>query len=350
MKTPQRRGLAPSLSDWSVQRLRKLLGWPGLGLIPIALAALITASGAAESNFSISAHTEVVAVEPSCALTLNWSLAAGALTGLAADPLAKPQACGDGRHAVGLTLRAGSRAVLEQLPTGQWQIEVSRSERYASCASDIGGGRPVFEARAGDQPCAADLAGLTYRSAKSKGNDGAQPQAFAHLLEGRVVVGAPVLDPGGWSAPAATVLREARIQARIKDPVTQGSISVLDETIETGSTIDTAPLETVAAPSARGFVRPHKDGGLMVLAHVTGRHVGVTPHAGERRDVSVSRWSQMLVSPFLQALLLAFGVVVWSAGAIGSADTLRENAGEADKDSDDRKALDALQRRFEDKP
>lgn len=350
MNTQDRKAQAPSLSDWSIQRLRKLLGWPGLGLLPIALAALITAIGAAESNFSVSAHTEVVTVEPSCALTLNWSLGAGAITGVAAEALAKPRACGDAGSAVGLTLRAGSRAVLEQLPTGQWQIEVSRSERYAACASDIGGGRPVFEAQAGDQPCAADLAGLTYRSNLPAGAEGAQPQAFAHLLEGRVVVGAPVLDPGGWSAPAASVLREARVQARIKDPITQGSISVLDETIETGSIIDTAPLETLAAPSARGFVRPHKDGGLMVLAHVTGRHIGVTPHAGERRDVSVSRWSQLLVSPFLQALLVAFGVVLWSAQAIGSADTLRDNAGRADKDAHDRKARDALQRRFEDSP
>ncbi|HMN83992.1 MAG TPA: hypothetical protein PKA20_29240, partial [Burkholderiaceae bacterium] len=280
------------------------------------LAALISFSGSAESNFSISAHSEVVSVEPSCSLTLNWPLPAGTLQ-LASEPAraaptAQPggAACRDGTPMM-LTLRAGSQASLEQLPDKRWQIQVAESKAYAGCASSLGGGRPVFELRAGERDCSAGASGATYRSVPAQGD--VAPQDFAHLLEGRVVIGAPVLDPGGWDAPASTVLREARVVARIKAAVTHQSISVLDENIETGTTIDTAPQPGPDAPSARGFVRPHKDGGLDVLVHVTARQVGVTPHAGERRDVSVSRWAQWIASPFLQALLLAFRVVVWAA-------------------------------------
>ena len=104
-----RRDRPESLGAWSAQWLRRLLGWPGMGLIPIALALLISFSGSAESNFSVSAHTEVVSVEPSCALTLRWSLAPGSLKRSSANPLAAPQSCGDGRHGIDLTLRAGSR-------------------------------------------------------------------------------------------------------------------------------------------------------------------------------------------------------------------------------------------------
>lgn len=335
-----RRLLPVSLGSWSAQRLRWLLGWPGLAVIPIALAVLISFSGSAESNFSVSAHTEVVAVEPSCALALNWSLAPGSLVRAGQDPLAPAQACGDGRSGVDLTLRAGSRAIVEQLEEGQWQVSVSRSETYAACASDIGGGRAVFEARVGNRDCGAGASGLTYQSPRPAADQDPRPQEFTHLLEGRIVVGAPVLDTGGWGGTATTALREARVQARIRAAVTQQSISVLDEAVEAGSIIDTAPRPGPDAPSARGFVRPHKDGGLAVLAHVTGRHVGVTPHAGERRDVSVSRWSQLLVSPFLQALLLAFGVVAWSAQALATADTLRDSADKFEKDREkgDRRA------------
>ncbi len=327
-----RRDRPVSLGAWSAQRLRWLLGWPGLGVIPVALAVLISFSGSAESNFSVSAHTEVVAVEPSCALTLNWSLAPGTLTWISEkEPLAPPRSCGNGKDGIELTLRAGARAVVEHLPKGHWQVSVSRSGAYAACASDLGGGRPVFEARAGGRDCGAGASGLTYRSGEPPNPD-PRPQEFTHLLEGRIVVGAPVIDTGGWDGEATTALREARVQARIKAAVTQQSISVLDEAIEPGSIIDTAPQPGPDAPSARGFVRPNKDGGLTVLAHVTGRHMGVTPHAGERRDVSVSRWSQLLASPFLQALLLAFGVVVWSAQAIATADELRDTADKLEKD------------------
>lgn len=328
-----RRDQPVSLGAWSAQRLRWLLGWPGLAAIPIALAVLISVSGSAESNFSVSAHTEVVAVEPSCALTLNWSLAPGSLTKAGLDPLAPARACGDGRSGVELTLRAGSRAVIEQLDGGQWQVSVSRSDTYAACASDAGGGRAVFEARVAGRDCGADASGLTYRSGKTPNQD-PSPQDFTHLLEGRIVVGAPVLDTGGWAGTATTALREARVQARIRAAVTQHSISVLDEAIEAGSIIDTSPQPGPDAPSARGFVRPHRDGGLSVLAHVTARQMGVTPHAGERRDISVSRWSQLLVSPFLQALLLAFGVVAWLAQAVATADTLRDTAEKLEKDGE----------------
>lgn len=346
-----RRDRPVSLGAWSAQRLRWLLGWPGLGVIPVALAVLISFSGSAESNFSVSAHTEVVAVEPSCALTLNWSLAPGTLTWISEkEPLAPARSCGNGKDGIELTLRAGSRAVVEQLEHGQWQVSVSRSPTYEKCASDLGGGRPVIEARAGQVDCLTTRAeGLTYRSPKPAPDQDPRPQEFTHLLEGRIVVGAPVLDAGGWQG-SATALREARVQARIKAAVTQQSISVLDETIEAGSIIDTAPQPGPDAPSARGFLRPNKDGGLTVLAHVTSRHMGVTPHAGERRDVSVSRWSQLLVSPFLQALLLAFGVVAWSAQALATADELRGTADKLDKDSEKDSRRAAWTRRRSRKP
>lgn len=347
-----RRDRPVSLGAWSAQRLRWLLGWPGLGVIPLALAVLISFSGSAESNFSVSAHTEVVAVEPSCALTLNWSLAPGTLTWISdKEPLAPPKSCGNGKAGIELTLRAGSRAVVEQLREGQWQVSVSRSQTYEKCASDLGGGRPMFEARVGEVDClTAKAAGLTYRALKPKPDEDPRPQEFTHLLEGRIVVGAPVIDTGGWGGEATTALREARVQARIKAAVTQQSISVLDETIEAGSIIDTAPQPGPDAPSARGFVRPNKDGGLTVLAHVTSRHMGVTPHAGERRDVSVSRWSQLLLSPFLQALLLAFGVVAWSAQALATADELRDTADKLEKDSEKDSRRAAWTRRRSRKP
>lgn len=347
-----RRDRPASLGAWSAQLLRRLLGWPGLAVIPLALAALISLSGSAESNFSVSAHTEVVAVEPSCALTLNWTLAAGSLSWIrhdgaeAASPACQPLELG--KDSIELTLRAGARAVMEQVEHGQWQVSVTRSDTFAACSSDAGGGRPVFEASFGacrlfarrttgqatgndGCTCIGEADGLTWRSGKP-GPD-PRPQEFTHLLEGRIVVGAPVLDTGGWMG-TTTALREARIQARIKAAVTQQSISVLDEAIEPGSIIDTTPSPGPEAPSARGFVRPHPDGGLNVLAHVTSRHVGVTPHAGERRDVSVSRWSQLLVSPFLQALLVAFGVVAWAAQALINADTLRDTTEKLDKERD----------------
>lgn len=302
-------------------------------MIPLLLAAFIAFIGAAESNFSVTARTEVVAVEPSCSLTLNWNLGKGSITRAedtklpgGSKPVKTPPACIGAEKPVQITLRAGSRAVLEQLPGGGWQVNVSRSSAFAGCASDLGGGHPVFEAWVDKQECAAGASGITYVSMPAKrGEDGgAQPQDFAHLLEGRVVLGAPLLEPGGWNLPAGSALREAKISARIRAALTHQSISVLEESVEAGAIIDTSPAPGEPMPTARGFVRPNKDGGLDVLVHVTSRQIGITPHAGERRALSVTRWSQLLASPFLQALLLAFGVVVGLAQAVSTADSLDE--------------------------
>ena len=180
---------------------------------------------------------------------------------------------------------------------------------------------------------------IEFRSAPRSETAASSPTTlFTHPLEGRIVLGAALQHGAGWGVSSAPLLRSAELSARTRETFTGQSITVLAEKIDGGSIIDTAPC-FAGGPSeldrgrhlqrllrewagldepgrsplcvsgmqgpAVGFVRPHKDGGLDVIAHASADRLGVTPHQGEMRQVHVTWWAELKNSPWLLSFIAA---------------------------------------------
>lgn len=305
--------------------------------------------------FSVQAQTDVVTVEPSCGRFLTWDLGPGtiAVTNRAAVPplpggaASAPEAAAAVPETATVTIGfgPGSKLVLERLPDDSLRAALSPSPPFEGCAS-----RPEIveysvQAREGSLTQLAEHRSFDHRAFKdlsiefrSAPGPAAAPHLFTHPLEGRIVLGAALQHGAGWGVSSAPLLRSAELSARTRETFTGQSITVLAEKIDGGSIIDTAPC-FAGGPSeldrgrhlkrklrewagldepgrsplcvsgmqgpAVGFVRPHKDGGLDVIAHASADRLGVTPHQGEMRQVHVTWWAELKNSPWLLSFIAA---------------------------------------------
>jgi len=322
-------------------------------------AAFVMSTCTTQTNaFSIQALTDVVTVEPSCGRFLTWDLGPGvlAVTDLAAVPpppgqaasAMVPAASAPTPTTVTIGFGPGSKLVLERLPDESLRAVLTPSPQFEGCASrpelveysvqtQDGGLTQVTEQKAFGNQAFKDLS-LEFRSAPSAAAAASAPTSFTHPLEGRIVLGAALQHGAGWGVSSAPLLRSAELSARTRETFTGQSITVLAERIDGGSIIDTAPC-FAGGPSdldrgrhlkrklrewagldepgrspvcvsgmqgpAVGFVRPHKDGGLDVIAHAAADRLGVTPHQGEMREIQVTWWAELKNSPWLLSFIAA---------------------------------------------
>ena len=294
------------------QLIRKTPTWARVSLA-VAAAALVALGLSTfitdDADFSISADTEVLSVEPACGQLLVWDLPPGQIDIVRwdvekQDP--KPS------QAVSVSLRGGARARVRIDGRGRWLIDIGRSGSFGCSV-------PVDDVIAFSDGRSVRAAGDNDVHYVSSGQvePGAGPVL---LLRGRVVVGQEIAFGGGSASGVdAPLLARARIEARTPDAQTGQRRLIHEETVDPGAMIDThacldAPREPSAAESScaarartksEGFFRAAKRDDaptLEVQLAVTGRQVGVRQQGGIERRVLITEWSRLLSSTFVQLL------------------------------------------------
>jgi hypothetical protein len=318
----------------------------------IALIALIGLIGLIANHapprktaFTIRAQTDVVTVQPDCGQALTWDLPPGEVRALGADaPADLQRKIGP----VSIVIRAGAQAVLERRETGEWRVVVKPLDGVEICtvqspSGATDGQRPVETVPPADrisvlrlkytaangsevenESVAPSADGFAYRSI----GDGADPPPLR--LAGRVLLGSPVLEGGGWSDARAGMLRSATIEGRVRDSVGEQLSVLLREDVDPGSMIDThacldrhqteqqlAACAATGGDAAVGFAAASSDGivkSIQVVVHRLTKRIGVLPYGGEQRSLAVTWWTALLNNPLAQQVAAALIIVTTLLG------------------------------------
>jgi hypothetical protein len=341
-----------------------------------------------ETNvFSMQAQTDLLTVEPSCGRYLTWDLGPGRLSvhqvndipALDRDHniMAAAAPAASAASSVTLGFGPGSKMVLERLNDDSVRAVVSASTPFSGCASRPEAAEYSLRSTGADQSdtvehreysqAALRERVIEFRSTAPAAQASAPSakDAFAHVLEGRVVLGTPVQHGAGWGTGSVPILRGAEINVRTRESVTHQSITVHSERVDAGSILDTLPcveagaslrdllahhwrslesrsglvdasLEAICrnamqAPAV-GFVRPNKEGGFDVIVHAFADRVGITPHQGETRQLYVTGWAYLKSSPFLLTVFAVLFFVGNFAQTLGSLAVWKGDPRSADLD------------------
>lgn len=298
-----------------------------IAALAVALPLSFAIAPARNSAFSIAATTDVIAVEPSCRDQLTWDLPPGwvvadgtPLDG--SDPLAKPAA------PVTVELAAGARAIVIREASGYWTMRFTLDSAFRDCVP-----APVnpLSVTVGGERLAADATGYLYQSSYGEdpnrtavsSSDASRPQLgsappLVLRLAGRMVLGKPISEGGGWGGASQPILHSARVEVRDKAWLTNQSLSVLVEDIGSGGLIDThaciaddaakvTPPCVLDRPGASaGFLfYPTNDGAMFAQVHRTASRIGVVPYGGVERRLGVTNWAILVKSPVLQSIVAA---------------------------------------------
>ncbi len=324
---------------------------------------------------SLSARTAVLTVEPACGRPLVWDLPDGFVVATSSrQPPALDAAVEVGRgaaHAVAMQVSArvgpGAKATIERVGEGELVIRFTPSPSFAHCATDPAAAQLSLQPLQGDtvtKPSELMLmlnvpgeTSISYRSAGAAAGSaeaGVRRPEFALLLEGRLTLGATLQQGAGWlGAGPAAVLEAATVRVRTLASGSGQSITLLEEQVDPGSSVDTAPcfdsgptwgewwhfmwtdFRRALAPKlsnaqrcaggmqspAVGFVRAHRDGALDAQVHAVIQHLAIRPHLGEVRLLGVTVWRFIMLLPFVQgfvAVVVFFSAVAQLLGSIGA--------------------------------
>lgn len=354
----------------------------------LVLAALISTLTHPSNAFALNARTSVVTVEPDCGRQLVWDLPAGVVTVNASDqfPTAKapaqpaqPAACAKPNEPIAgglpkavksasVQLLAGARARVERVGDGALSIQFDHSTRFAHCAAGAAVVRLESTVRRCEGTEEIELSDAIpldtrqrqvtiayYSGSASAAPSGeaprSEPAEFVLPLEGRVVLGSGLQQGAGWQqGGAAALLDKAEVSVRSRAGWTGRSIGLIDEKIDAGSVVDSAPCfehglswidrwrllwrqpalllpgkdkhdeacaRALGAP-ALGFARSHREGGMEAQLHLNAQHLAIRPHRGEVRLLSVTLWHALTHSHFVQALVAVAVLVGGAAGSMSS--------------------------------
>lgn len=322
--------------------LRPLLLFAGLLLL---LAAIASFAPPRKTTFTIQAKTDALTVEPNCGQSLIWDLPPGELRalGVGGQPDAFRKV-----GPVSLVIRAGTRAVIERREQGEWRVVVKPLEGEDRCAAAARAGPADASRSAEPLPAAARITAvrLKYQDADGRDieNESVEPSADGYAyrsvggeaqpaplrLTGRVLLGNPVLEGGGWAGSRAGMLRGASVEGRVRHSVGEQVSVLLHEDVDLGSMIDThACLDSLLTEQGRfacedpgvdaavGFAAPASevDGKTIdVVVHREAYRIGVLPYAGEQRRLSVTWWTALLYDPLAQQVALALFVITQLLG------------------------------------
>ena len=292
-----------------------------------SLAALVFAvSPAPDSAFSIAATTDAIVVEPGCQDQVRWDLPPGWVVAEGApldavDPLASPAA------PVTVELAAGARATVIREAAGYWKMRFTQD---APRRCDSAPSRALAVAVGGEE-IPSDPGGYFYQS--SYGEDPSRTAASAVSAErplvgpappltlrlaGRIILGQPMSEGGGWGGASQPILHGARIEVRDRAWLTNQSLSVLVEEVGSGSLVDThACIDAEARHETEqcGLDEPSRsagflyyggdDGAMRAQVHRSAGKIGVVPYGGDERSLSVTNWAILVKSPALQLIVAA---------------------------------------------
>lgn len=319
--------------------------WLRVMLLFVALIMLLALSARfappKKTTFTIQAKTDVLTVEPNCGQSLIWDLPPGEIRalGLGVEPDSLPKI-----GPVSLVIRSGTRAMIERRESGEWRVVVKPLEGVDRCAAATKAGVTGTSRSAQPIPAATRIAAVRLKYKDAKGHDienepvepsadgyayrsvGDEPQPASLRLAGRVILGSPVLEGGGWSGSHAGMLRGAAIEGRVRHSVGEQVEVLLHEEVDLGSMIDThACLDSHLTEEGRfacedpgvdpavGFAIPvpEVDGKTIdVVVHREALRIGVLPYAGEQRRLSVTWWTALIRDPFIHQIGLALALIV----------------------------------------
>lgn len=313
-----------------------------LGLLAV-LALLTALSPWHKTAFTIRAQTGVLMVEPDCGQSLTWDLPRGEVRTLGANAQAESERK---LGPVSIVVRAGAQAVLERRDAGEWRVVVKPLDAAPDCAGPspstvpvgVRNAEPVTLSAAArisvlrleytnakgqvveNEPVEASPDGYAYRSvtagAAEPDKAPVEPGLSPLRLAGRVLLGSPVTEGGGWSGGSLGILRSASIEGRVRHGFGDQLSVLLREQIDPGSLIDThacldptqtdqarGDCEMPGANAAVGFATAASVDDISVIDVVVYRHtthVGVLPYAGEQRVLRVTWWTRLLNEPLAQ--------------------------------------------------
>lgn len=280
-----------------------------LVLLIVGLAAgLIGEMPADDATFVASLRTSVATFETFCDQQI-WDLPPGTVTRRSPLPGGEGAANVVATRNVTIALLPGSRIRLRSVAPGDLRVEVSRAAGRGPCGNTSGA---FFRASADDdQVIQDDEIGLFYRASMPR------PSAAALTLpfSGRLIVGEPAQEGGGWSATAG-VLLSGQIDLRIVPIRDSNPVTVESESASPGGIFDSHPClnrpnnELVLKKRcpgnqirvANGVVRELPDGDLHVQVEAHS-NVAMTSLSGQDRTLTVqqiktltySSWSLLLI-------------------------------------------------------
>ena len=304
-------------------------------LLLLAGIVALLAAGTHQTAFAIRAQTEVLTVQPGCGQSVTWDLPPGQVRRL--DPAdAEDEDEDDGvERPVSLVLREGAQALLEIRDGRELRVLITRADEAPRCskAGEAGPARspasaesskqqplPVSVLKIGDSEsvggAAVDKAlpaskvGYAYRSGEGT------LRRFSVRLAGRVVLGSPVLEGGGWTGSQRGMLRAATIEGRVRQWPGDQQVVLLRDDVDAGSMVDThaclghadgneaiSACQTNDRHPAVGFatVARTDDASLLdVVVHRQAEAIGVLPYAGEQRRARVTWWTGLIHLPLAQ--------------------------------------------------
>ena len=274
----------------------------------------------ADTAFAISARSDVLTVEPLCSDHLLWDLPAGHVIAASAPP--ESSTCEGAALPVSVELRGGASAQLRSRTDGRLDVRLQPGPIAAACQSSSE--RSVIAVLVDGQELPADAQGYVYRSGECSG-DGAVSTKGVLTLGGRMRIGAPIPEGAGWGGSSVTLglLRDGELRARHAAAFTGERLTLMNESIDPGSIIDTLPclmddqsmgkaainrgcLST--AISTPGFVQLSE--GVLDIQLYPIREIGVTPHRGIERRVRLTNWDNLKHSAIAQVLTALFAVLL----------------------------------------
>jgi hypothetical protein len=292
-------------------------------LLPMVYALL----PARNSAFSIAATTDVALVEPACQDQLTWDLPMGWVVADNA-PLEDWPTSTKPPMPVTVELGAGGRAVLRRDASGIWKIRFTQDSGFDRCKPAPPSSLRII---VGGEQLPTDPSGYTYQSTfgekpaetvtsienLDRSLIGPAPP-LALRIAGRVVLGQPMSEGGGWGGGSQPILHSARVEVRDKAYVTNQSLIVIAEDIGAGGLIDThacvaeegtdeeASCVLQQKTSATGFLQyPTGSGEVLAQVHRSTDRIGVVPFGGVERKLGATNWSILVKSPVLQSLVAA---------------------------------------------
>lgn len=298
-----------------------------LAVLALGLALYAASTTARQAVFSIAATTDVVVVEPSCGDHLTWDLPPGWVVGHNA-PLEDGAGSATPAMPVTVELAAGARATVSREAGGFWKMRFTGGSAFRRCTPAP---PSEFIVTVGGKRLPTDPDGYTYQSAfgedpaatatsiagAARPLTGPAPP-LALRLAGRIVLGQSMSEGGGWGTASQPLLHGARVEVRLKAPLTNQSLSVLVEEIGPGSIIDTHACIADeakdadstcagerAGPSAGFVYYPTINDVMFAQVHRTTERVGVVPFGGEERALRVTKWAIWVKSPVLQSIVAA---------------------------------------------
>lgn len=307
------------------RHLRRPLSWAVLPLLAVLLVAgalHLSEMTQPSAHFSIQAATQELRVDLPCGERIVWDLPAGLIGDPEGHAVEAGQASVTMAGDTSLVLRLSADGHLE----ANWPVQSALSCRGQAATPDR------LQVQADDAPVAVGDE-LVYRS-RHPFNQGSPSLLLP--LRGRMLLGGEITEGAGFgSAVNLPILMSARIESRIADRIGQRRL-VHAEDIEAGSMVDThaclsapaggvglsACLRASESEPATGFVRvaaATDESGPMLYAQVsvTGRAVGIRPHAGLERRMMVTRWAGIVTSPWVQILALLVVALGSLCGLLG---------------------------------